>query len=916
MKKMLITAVIGVLCTYNAISQTFNTVTGTIYNANTAKIISGVTVKIVGTPYLTQSNFNGTFTFTNITDGTYTLQFLKEGYATQQIEFSVKNNTKVDIGSIYLNYQQTEQEASGTIILSDDDLLDDGERSSAYIAGLFQSSKDAYLKAAAYNFSQAWFKVRGYDAAEGAILINGIAMNKIDDGRPQWSNWGGLNDVFKNQDYAHAIQPSENAFGGILGTTNFSTRASEYNKGGKVSFASTNRSYTGRAMVTYASGLTQNNWAFAFSGSSRMAQEGYFEGTLYNAWSGFIAIEKKFNNHHSLNFTAFNGFNSRGKSSPNTQEVYKLKGYKYNSYWGNQNNKIRNSRNKTISEPVVMLSHYYTKNNTFIRTSFSYQKGYVANSRLGYFNAPNPNPTYWKYLPSYYLQYTNPDWEGAFLAQENFLNNGQINWNSLYQINTNSTSARYYLYDDRVDDTNFSANSTITTNLTDYLNLNAGISFSNLTSNRYAKMSDLLGSEKFIDLDQYAIGSAQQNNLNTLNNEIKENDPFQYSYGIHAQLASTFLQVQYTRKKLDAFFAVNFEKVSYQREGYFKNGTYPNDSFGKSAVQNFNNLNTKAGFTYKFSGRHLLAVNAASISNAPTLQKTYRNIRVNNNTVPNLKNEKIRTADITYNFRPQNFNFKVTGFYTDFKNAVETSFFFAEGLRGDEADFVSESVTGISKKHMGIELSATYQLTSSINLIAAGTIGQYTYTNNPVLYLESESFLNENSYFGQSNLKNYRVSGTPQRAYSLGFEYRDPEYWWFQLNGNYLSHNYIDIAPLLRTQNFYLDTDGLPFVDDQTGVEVTPEQLQPLLVQEKFNAVFLMNVVGGKSWKINNTYVGVFASINNALGAIFKSGGFEQSRNANYQQLKQDQQLKNPVFASKYWYGNQASYYLNLYYRF
>ena len=71
-----------------------------------------------------------------------------------------------------------------------------------------------------------------------------------------------------------------------------------------------------------------------------------YEGTTYNAWSGFLAVENKLNNHHSLNLTAFAASNRRGKSSPNTQEVYDLKGYQYNSYWGNQEGDKHNSRIK------------------------------------------------------------------------------------------------------------------------------------------------------------------------------------------------------------------------------------------------------------------------------------------------------------------------------------------------------------------------------------------------------------------------------------------------------------------------------------------------------------------------------------------------------------------------------------------
>ena len=281
-----------------------------------------------------------------------------------------------------------------------------------------------------------------------------------------------------------------------------------------------------------------------------------------------------------------------------------------------------------------------------------------------------------------------------------------------------------------------------------------------------------------------------------------------------------------------------------------------------------------------------------------------------------MASEKIMTADANYIFRSIKTQTRLTTFYTKFMDGIETSFFFAEGLRGDQADFVNEIITGVTKKHIGAELSFEYQFTPSISIIAAGSIGEFTYDNNPQLYVQSESFIDENSDFGTTYLKNYRISGTPQKAYSVGFEYRDPEFWWFQTNANYLTNNYIDISPLLRTNNFFLDADNVPFIDADTGDEVTQAQVNELLTQEKFNETFLINIVGGKSWRINNSYIGFFAGINNVLGEIFKSGGFEQSRNANYPELKQDKQLNKPIFGAKYWYGNKTSYYLNLYIRF
>ena len=81
-----------------------------------------------------------------------------------------------------------------SISLSDDELNDDTSASDN-ISGLLNSSMDVFYRTAAYEFSSSFFKVRGLDSDNAILQINGIKMNKLYNGRPQWSNWGGLNDV-------------------------------------------------------------------------------------------------------------------------------------------------------------------------------------------------------------------------------------------------------------------------------------------------------------------------------------------------------------------------------------------------------------------------------------------------------------------------------------------------------------------------------------------------------------------------------------------------------------------------------------------------------------------------------------------------------------------------------------------------
>lgn len=99
----------------------------------------------------------------------------------------------VDLGDIFLERDIEREKTDNLITLTDGDLLDDGETISGAL-GLLQSTKDIFLNRAAFDFGQAFFKVRGYDSRNGGVLINGVPMNKFFDGRPQWNNWGGLNE--------------------------------------------------------------------------------------------------------------------------------------------------------------------------------------------------------------------------------------------------------------------------------------------------------------------------------------------------------------------------------------------------------------------------------------------------------------------------------------------------------------------------------------------------------------------------------------------------------------------------------------------------------------------------------------------------------------------------------------------------
>ncbi|MEX6626568.1 carboxypeptidase-like regulatory domain-containing protein [Tenacibaculum salmonis] len=928
MKSFIITMLLLFLSLFTLNAQ--NNVQGIIIHGDTEIPLESVIIRIEKTTIISKTNVDGTFTINNLPKGKQLVVISSKGFETQN--FPVVLSDKVlNLGTIFLYEDTVKYEDLSTITLTDDELNDESNTADN-ISGLLQASKDVYLRTTAYEWSSSFYRIKGLGSENSKVLINGIEMNKLYNGRPQWSNWGGLNDVLRNQDFSNGLLPSAYTFGGVLGVTNMNTRASDYRAGGKISYASSNRSYSHRLMAMYATGILKNGWALTVSVSKRKANEGFIDGTMYNANSLFISLEKIFNDNHSINATAIYAKNSRGKSAANTQEVYDIKGIKYNPYWGFQNGKIRNSRIKRIEEPIFMLNHYWNiRSKTTLETGIAYQFGKTGNSRIDFNGGNDPDPTYYRKLPNYFLKdsYYGKDFENAYKSLVKFQNDGQLNWNNLYVGNEKSgDNALFALYEDRTDDKQLTVNTILNSELTNNITLNANLEYRKLASENFANVLDLFGATGYLDINKFGnFGQDDyQNDVLHPNRIAKVGDRFKYNYELDAEVYGGFAQLQFKYNKIDFFIAGTVNNTSYQRKGLYKNGIYPGDvtnteiptSFGTSEKLKFFGYGAKSGFTYKVSGRHLLNFNGGYISKAPSIRNSFANSRLNNLTVDsvgNLLNEKIMSFDASYIVRSPFLTAKLTGYYTTIKDATDIAFYFtsAENL------FIQEIVTGINKKHLGVELGIEAQVLSTFKLRAAANLGQYTYDNNPNIALASEiSIDSERAGFdkrgikdyGKSSLKNYKVASGPQTTYSFGFDYRDPDYWFVGVTGNYLDNAYVDPSAIKRTTSFISD-------DEQLFPNFDPVLARKLLTQEKFDGYFTLNAIGGKTWRVGkNKYVGFFASVSNLLNKAYKTGGYEQGRTANYGLESKDNAYGIPVFGTKYWYGRGASYFLNINYRF
>lgn len=887
-------------------TPTYNTIVkGRAIDGRTKNPIPGLTV-IIQT-FEVKTDELGKFEIT-VTPGDYTITVASDEWTVNSTNIKVPENG-LDLGEIIMSPKlnnSSNESGIAEITLSDSDF--DNDKSGQNISGLLYSLNDAFVNAASYSFSGANFRVRGYDGENILMFMNGLPLNDPENGRASYSEWGGLNNVTKNKDSQHGLAPSKYALGSISGETNINTCASQIRKQNNISYAFANRSYTHRIMYTYSTGMQENGWSFALSGSKRWANNGYVEGTWYDAYSYFAAAEKKLSNKQSIALTVLGSPYQRSMQSAATQESYDLTNNNYyNPNWGYQNGEKRNAKVRNVHQPSIILTdNFKISNATKLTTSIGYSFGRFGTTALNWYNANDPRPDYYRYLPSYLTIDTNISETVINIAKQDWTTNSeknQINWNNLYQINylsnTVSQSARYIVEEQRKDNKALSFNANLNHELNENVAISGGLMAIKSSTHYFKVLSDLLGSNYWLDVDRFAERDfpdkpeMMQNDLNNPNRQIKVGDKFGYDYNINYYNTKLWGLSQFKYNKLDFFIGLEASNSTFWRDGRMKNGRDPENSEGKSSKLNFFNYVTKAGITYKYSGHHYFVLNVTYLSKEPLPENVFVSSRISNKILPNLESKIIYGGELSYVHKGGLLNSRLTIYETYFKNETDLKSFYHDQYQ----TYVDMILQGIDKIHQGIEFGADLKLIKGISATGAFNIGNYLFMSRPTATISWENGA-RNDTVETIYSKYFFVPGTPQNVATIGLKYNNSKYWFANLNFNYFDKIYLDFSPERRTE--------LAITDLQESNPL----IKTITEQQKLNSGYSLDFSIGKSWKIGNYYIGFNMNINNILdNQELITGGYEQMRfdftNQNVNK-----------FPPKYYYGYGRTYFVMLTFRF
>ena len=745
---------------------------------------------------------------------------------------------------------------------------------------IVNSNSNIYANEVGYLWSPVRFRYRAFNQKYNDVYINGALMNDAESGQFRYSQVGGLNNQTRSGEYSLPFEANNFSMPSMGGANNYNFRPSAMPIGNKAALSVANRNYTLRGMYSYSSGLNDKGWAVAAALTYRWADRGYVEGTFYNSLSYFLGIEKVTGNH-SISFVTWGNPTERASQGASTDEMYWIANDRYyNPYWGYQNGKKRNSRVINDFAPTALLTWDWKINDDMkLTTSLTGKYSMYKSTKLNYNNSDNPQPDYWKVLPSSYFNVWNEDdnsyrTESAWDAWNNAYNwlslskvNRQIDFDRLYAANVSASQqgadAMYYIQAKHNNQLDFKLSSTLDMKLDDRQKLVMGMNLGTTKGMHYQTMDDMLGATQFHNINYYALGKYDINSeqvqydLNNPNAKVGDGDRFGYDYNILVDRADFWTTYSATLSRMHAFVSARVGGTQMQRDGKMRNGLAKDNSYGKSGTARFLDGGGKIGLSFNLGMGNIIQLGAGYELRTPTAYTAFASPEINNDFVANLKNEKVLSAELGYSLNTSWVRANVNAYYSRIKDATEWQCFYFD----DANSFSYVSLTGVEKEYYGVEYGLKFKITSAFSIQAVGTVSEAKYANDAnVRYMLSTS-----GDYGDDicHLKGVREASTPLLAQSLTLSYSNKG-WFIDLTGNYYDHIYLSPSVYYRYDEIC--------EHDNDGNAIVPDQLEG-------NGGFMLDASIGKLIRLKKGQLSINLTLTNILNnRDICTGGYEQSR--------------------------------------
>jgi len=761
-----------------------STVTGTIIDGDLNTPLPGVNIIEKGTTNGVSSDFDGNFSIkTKSTDAVLVITYV--GFLSTEITISGDTNLEnIVLDPSEFGLQEIQIIASvavdrktpvavSTVRAADIEL----KLGTQEFPEVLKSTPGVYATKAGGGYGDGRINLRGFNSENVAVMINGVPVNDMENGRVYWSNWAGLGDVTSSLQVQRGLGAAKVAVPSIGGTINIISKTTDIEAGGNVIASVGNDGYR-KYGLTYSTGLMENGFAATVS-ASKTDGEGYVTGTQFSGVSYFLNVSKEINDNHKLSFTAF-GAKQRHGQRQNRQliETYRASedGIRYNSDWGYKNGQVTHVEDNFYHKPQISLNHYWTINEKTSVSTAAYAS-FGSGGGGGTLGSDNESPGF---EGDGRFKFTSPDYRIGQL--------GPLDLDRIVDENiangANGSSAA--LRASRNDHNWYGVLSTLKTDLSDDLVLLGGLDYRNYKGIHFREVTDLLGGQFIINEDD----------VNNESGIAKVGDKVSYYNDGKVGWLGAFAQLEYdVNENFNTFISLNASNTSYQRVDYFNYSS--TDALRESDTYNFFGFGAKGGANYRIDGNHNVFVNLGYFEKAASFNAVFPNFN-NEEINSDADNQKITSFEVGYGFRSEKLSANVNLYRTAWRDRTETQSF---QLNPDETGFAN--ILGVNAIHQGIEVDFVYKATDKLTLTGMMSLGDWRWEDN----VENVDIINEEQEIVDTvNLfiKDLRVADAAQTTFALGASYKFTNKTRMTVDYNYFDNLYADFDPSDR------GTEGAP----------------------------------------------------------------------------------------------------------
>ncbi len=748
------------------------TIKGTVTDSEMNTPLPGANVMVFGTNTGATTDFDGNFSLkADKSKGKLVVSYV--GFKKKEIPFTLTNGQTLDLGAISL---EADNSALDEILITTYSLAIDRKTPVAVstikaqdietklgnqeFPEILKSTPGVYATKGGGGFGDSELRLRGFNSENIAVMINGVPVNDMENGRVYWSNWAGLADVTRSMQVQRGLGASKVAVPSIGGTVNIITKTTDVKKGGSF-FATTGNDGYQKFGATVSTGRLDSGFAATIS-ASKTSGNGFVDGTKFEGYSYFVNLAQEIGEDHQLSFTAFGAPQRHGqRQNRELIETFQRseRGIRFNRDWGYKNGQEYNVEDNFYHKPQISLNHFWnisdkTDLSTAVYASFGTGggSGYSGTNKFGIDNSPYRNGD---------LQPVNLD----LIVQEN-VDRGALGSETIIRDSNNNHSW-------------YGALSTLSTELTDDIDLMAGVDLRYYKGEHFQSVKDLLGGQFFND----------DSNVNNPVNNAKVDDKISYYNDGIVLWEGVFAQAEYSKNDLSAFVSLAASNTSYKRIDYFN--YLDSDPEQETDFQNFFGYSAKGGANYNIDNHHNVFANVGYFERAPFFRAVFLNFQ--NDINEDAENQKIFSAELGYGYRANNLRVNLNLYRTNWKDRTLTRSF-----NNPDGSFGSANILGINAIHQGIELDVDYRPFDNLTLRAMASIGDWKWQDDVKgveIFDDEQNLVNTIDIY----IEDLKVGDAAQTTFGLGIDYDVLPSTTVRLDYNFYDDYFADFDPNNRT---------------------------------------------------------------------------------------------------------------------